>query len=86
MSAAVIAVIVSFAAETDPDLDEARAKLARKGSDYQVLNEVGGGKAFGTADNEAVIMAADGTITPVPRQSKEGLAAVVWDLVAARLS
>jgi phosphopantothenoylcysteine decarboxylase / phosphopantothenate---cysteine ligase len=79
-------VIVSFAAETDLDLDKARAKLARKGSDYQVMNEVGGGKAFGTADNEAVIMAADGTITPVPRQSKEALAAVVWDLVAARLS
>jgi phosphopantothenoylcysteine decarboxylase / phosphopantothenate---cysteine ligase len=78
-------VIVSFAAETDTDLDKARAKLARKGSDYQVMNEVGGGKAFGTADNEAVIMAADGTITPVPLRSKEALAAVVWDLVAARL-
>jgi phosphopantothenoylcysteine decarboxylase / phosphopantothenate---cysteine ligase len=79
-------VIVSFAAETDPDLDKARAKLARKGSDYQVMNEVGGGKAFGTADNEAVILAADGTITPIPRRSKDALASVVWDLVAARLS
>jgi phosphopantothenoylcysteine decarboxylase/phosphopantothenate--cysteine ligase len=78
-------VIVSFAAETDPDLEQARAKLARKGSDYQVMNEVGGGKAFGTADNEAVILAADGTITPIPRRSKDALAAVVWDLVAARL-
>ena len=78
-------VIVSFAAETDPDLDKARAKLARKGSDYQVMNEVGAGKAFGTADNEAVIMAADGTITPVPLRSKDALAAVVWDLLAARL-
>ena len=78
-------VIVSFAAETDLDLDKARAKLARKGSDYQVMNEVGGGKAFGTADNEAVIMAADGTITPVPLRSKDALAAVVWDLLAARL-
>ena len=78
-------VIVSFAAETDLDLDKARAKLARKGSDYQVMNEVGGGKAFGTADNEAVIMAADGTITPVPLGSKDALAAVVWDLLAARL-
>jgi phosphopantothenoylcysteine decarboxylase / phosphopantothenate---cysteine ligase len=79
-------VIVSFAAETDPDLDKARAKLARKGSDYQVVNEVGGGRAFGTADNEAVVLAADGTITPIPRQSKDALAGVVWDLVAARLS
>jgi len=78
-------VIVSFAAETDLDLDKARAKLARKGSDYQVMNEVGGGKAFGTADNEAVIMAADGTITQVPLGSKDALAAVVWDVLAARL-
>jgi phosphopantothenoylcysteine decarboxylase/phosphopantothenate--cysteine ligase len=78
-------VIVSFAAETDPDPDKARAKLARKGSDYQVMNLVGGGKAFGTADNEAVILAADGTVTPIPRRSKDALAVVVWDLVAARL-
>lgn len=78
-------VIVSFAAETDPDLEAARAKLARKGSDYQVMNEVGGGKAFGTADNEAVILAADGAITPIPRRSKDALASVVWDLVAVRL-
>jgi len=79
-------VIVSFAAETDPDLEAARAKLARKGSDYQVMNLVGGGKAFGTADNEAVILATDGTVTPVPLRSKDALASVVWDLVTDRLA
>jgi phosphopantothenoylcysteine decarboxylase/phosphopantothenate--cysteine ligase len=78
-------VIVGFAAETDPDLGAARAKLARKGCDLLVMNEVGGGRGFGTADNEAVALAADGTVTPIPRRSKDALADFVWDLVAARL-
>jgi phosphopantothenoylcysteine decarboxylase/phosphopantothenate--cysteine ligase len=79
-------VIVGFAAETDPDLAAARAKLARKGCDLLVMNQVGGGLGFGTDDNEAVALAADGTVTPIPRRSKEALADFVWDLVAARLS
>jgi phosphopantothenoylcysteine decarboxylase / phosphopantothenate---cysteine ligase len=79
-------VIVSFAAETDTDLDKARAKLARKGSDLQVLNQVGRGQGFGTDDNEWVVMATDGTITPVPRRSKDALADFVLGLVADRLA
>ena len=79
-------LVVGFAAETDPDLDAARAKLARKGCDLLVINPVGGGRGFGSAENEAVVLGADGTMTPIPRRSKEGLASVVWDLVAARLA
>jgi phosphopantothenoylcysteine decarboxylase/phosphopantothenate--cysteine ligase len=79
-------VIVSFAAETDLDLDKARAKLARKGSDYQVLNQVGDGAGFGAADNEWVVQSVDGTDTPVPRGSKDALADFVLGLVAARLA
>jgi phosphopantothenoylcysteine decarboxylase/phosphopantothenate--cysteine ligase len=78
-------VIVGFAAETDPDLAAARAKLARKGCDILVMNQVGGGLGFGAADNEAVALDADGTVTPIPRRSKDALADFVWDLVAARL-
>ena len=79
-------VIVGFAAETDPDLDAARAKLARKGCDLLVMNQVGDGLGFGAADNEWVVLAADGTVTPIPRRSKDALADFVLDLVAARLS
>ena len=79
-------VIVGFAAETDPDLAAARAKLARKGCDILVMNQVGGGLGFGTADNEAIALAADGAVTPIPRRSKDALADFVWDLVATRLS
>ena len=79
-------VIVGFAAETDPDLSAARAKLARKGCDILVMNQVGGGLGFGAADNEAVALDADGTVTPIPRRSKDALADFVWDLIAARLT
>jgi phosphopantothenoylcysteine decarboxylase/phosphopantothenate--cysteine ligase len=78
-------VLVGFAAETDPSPAAAWAKLARKGCDLLVVNPVGGGLGFGTADNEAVVFGADGSLTTIPRGSKEALADVVWDLVAARL-
>jgi phosphopantothenoylcysteine decarboxylase/phosphopantothenate--cysteine ligase len=79
-------VLVGFAAETDTSPEQARAKLERKGCDLLVVNPVGNGLGFGTPDNEAVVYAADGTVTPVSRGPKEALADVVWDLVAARLS
>ena len=78
-------VVVGFAAETDPDLDAARAKLARKGCDLLVVNPVGYGRGFGSGDNEAVVLGADGTQTPIPRRSKDALADFVLDLVATRL-
>jgi phosphopantothenoylcysteine decarboxylase / phosphopantothenate---cysteine ligase len=78
-------VIVGFAAETQDILAAGRAKLAAKGCDLLVVNQVGSGLAFGTTDNEAFILAADGSQTHVPRGPKESLAEVVWDLVADRL-
>jgi len=78
-------VIVGFGAETGDVLANGRAKLAAKGCDLLVVNRVGAGLAFGTSDNEAVILGADGTETRVPRGPKEALADVVWDLVAGRL-
>ena len=78
-------VIVGFAAETELDLDGSRAKLARKGCDLLVVNRVGNGLAFGTSDNEAVVLAADGSQTHIARAAKEVLADAVWDLVAFRL-
>jgi phosphopantothenoylcysteine decarboxylase/phosphopantothenate--cysteine ligase len=81
-------VVVGFAAETGDDagsvLDHALSKLARKGCDLLVVNDVSGGKVFGAEENEAVILAADGTSTPVPRGSKTALAHVIWDHVLLR--
>jgi phosphopantothenoylcysteine decarboxylase/phosphopantothenate--cysteine ligase len=82
-------VIVGFAAETGDDtgsvLDLARAKLARKGCDLLVVNDVSGGAVFGSPENEAVILAADGAAVDVPRGSKSALAHVIWDEVTRRL-
>jgi phosphopantothenoylcysteine decarboxylase / phosphopantothenate---cysteine ligase len=85
-------VLVGFAAETgDQDgsvLEHGRAKLARKGCDLLVVNEVGEPghpTGFEGEDNAAVVLGADGTTTEVPLSSKDVLADAVWDLVAARL-
>jgi phosphopantothenoylcysteine decarboxylase/phosphopantothenate--cysteine ligase len=82
-------VIVGFAAETGDEsssvLELGRAKLARKGCDLLVVNDVSGGAVFGSPDNEAVVLGADGSATQVPRGSKTALAHVIWDEVAARL-
>ena len=75
-------VIVGFAAETDDVLAHGRAKLAAKGCDLLVVNEVGADRGFESADNAAVVLGADGSETPVPYGPKESLADVVWDLVA----
>ena len=82
-------VVVGFAAETGDDtgtvLDLGRAKLARKGCDLLVVNDVGGGAVFGSPDNQAVILAADGARRDVPPGPKAALAHAIWDEVVARL-
>ena len=78
-------VITGFAAETGNVAENGRAKLAAKGCDLLVVNQVGSGLAFGTSDNAAIILGADGTVTEVPRGPKEVLADVVWDMVLTRL-
>ena len=79
-------VIVGFAAETEIVLGQAQAKLAAKGCDLLVVNQVGGGRGFGAVDNSAEILAADGGQVSVPSGPKEALADIVWDLVASRLT
>ncbi len=83
-------VVVGFAAETGDDagsvLDHARAKLARKGCDLLVVNDVSGGAVFGSPDNQGVVLAADGATVEVPHGTKSALAHVLWDQVAQRLS
>ncbi|MFG1926152.1 bifunctional phosphopantothenoylcysteine decarboxylase/phosphopantothenate--cysteine ligase CoaBC [Cryptosporangium sp. NPDC048952] len=82
-------VIVGFAAETGDTtgsvLELGRAKLARKGCDLLVVNDVSEGKAFESTENAAVVLADDGTSTEVPHGPKEALADTIWDLVTPRL-
>lgn len=81
-------VVVGFAAETGDStgsvLELGRAKLARKGCDLLVVNDVGGGAVFGSPHNEVVILGADGTSVEVPRSSKTVVAHAIWDAVSRR--
>jgi phosphopantothenoylcysteine decarboxylase/phosphopantothenate--cysteine ligase len=79
-------VIVGFAAETDDALRHGREKLARKGCDLLVVNEVGDGRGFEVEHNTAVVLAADGESVEIPHGSKDALAHRLWDLVAQRLA
>ncbi|TMM37267.1 MAG: bifunctional phosphopantothenoylcysteine decarboxylase/phosphopantothenate--cysteine ligase CoaBC [Actinobacteria bacterium] len=74
-------VLVIFAAETHDAVASGRAKLARKRADLVVVNEVGEGRAFGTDDNAATVLDADGKATELSARPKEELADAVWDLV-----
>jgi phosphopantothenoylcysteine decarboxylase/phosphopantothenate--cysteine ligase len=67
-------------------LTHARAKLARKGADLLVVNDVSAGQVFGRADNEVTVLAADGTAAPVPAGPKDGVSAGIWDVVSSRLT
>jgi phosphopantothenoylcysteine decarboxylase / phosphopantothenate---cysteine ligase len=78
-------LIVAFGAETGDVLANGREKLARKGCDLLVVNEVGNGLAFGTADNEVAVLSADGAEVKLARAPKDEIADEIWDLIAARL-
>jgi phosphopantothenoylcysteine decarboxylase/phosphopantothenate--cysteine ligase len=83
-------IIVGFAAETGDAagsvVEHGHEKLARKGCDFLVVNDVSAGKVFGQPVSEAVILGADGSTTPVPQGPKEDVADAVWDLVTRRLA
>ena len=83
-------LIVGFAAETadhhDHLLELGQSKLARKGCDLLVVNEVGTQEVFGSHENSVVILGADGTAVQIDRSSKAQVADALWDLVAPRVS
>jgi phosphopantothenoylcysteine decarboxylase / phosphopantothenate---cysteine ligase len=74
--------VVGFAAEHgDGALEYGRSKLARKGLDAIVVNDVGQvGIGFDAPDNEVTIITADGE-RHVPRTAKSEVAAVLLDEV-----
>jgi phosphopantothenoylcysteine decarboxylase / phosphopantothenate---cysteine ligase len=67
-------LVVGFAAETDQLLDHASEKLARKGCDVIVANDVGGGSGvMGGAENQVHLVTRDG-VEPWPRLGKDEVA------------
>ena len=80
-------VLVGFAAETGDSsgsvLEHGRAKLARKGCDLLVVNEVGRDTTFGEDLNGGWILDARGGEVLVDRASKDVLAGRILDSVVA---
>ncbi|MFZ2868473.1 phosphopantothenoylcysteine decarboxylase, partial [Zavarzinia sp.] len=70
-------LVVGFAAETEKVVDHAKAKLARKGCDWIIANDVGNGPeggVMGASDNAIHIVTAEG-VESWPRLPKTEVAA-----------
>jgi phosphopantothenoylcysteine decarboxylase/phosphopantothenate--cysteine ligase len=78
-------VVVGFAAETETDeaalLELGRAKIARKGCDYLVLNSVGWNTGFATEGNAVRILNAAGDIVGEASGSKRAVADRILDVL-----
>ena len=77
-------VLVGFAAETHDALERGRLKLARKGVDMLVVNDVTApGTGFDHDTNAVVILDSSGNIREIPLTSKDAVAHAVLDSVLA---
>nr|WP_201276711.1 bifunctional phosphopantothenoylcysteine decarboxylase/phosphopantothenate--cysteine ligase CoaBC [Marisediminicola senii] len=78
-------VVVGFAAETERDdsalLELGRAKIARKGCDYLVVNRVGWSEGFTVADNDVRVLDAAGAIVVEAVGTKTAVAHRILDLL-----
>jgi|HubBroStandDraft_6_1064221.scaffolds.fasta_scaffold03883_5 phosphopantothenoylcysteine decarboxylase/phosphopantothenate--cysteine ligase len=80
-------VLAGFAAETEQVPERAVAKLAAKGVDLMVANDVSAaGVGFDHDTNEVTIFGADGSVTGVPLRTKDAVADAILDRVCALLS
>jgi phosphopantothenoylcysteine decarboxylase / phosphopantothenate---cysteine ligase len=79
-------VLVGFAAETDRVVERAVAKLADKGVDLMVANDVSAsGAGFDHDTNEVTILGSDGLVTAVSLCTKDAVADAILDRVVALL-
>lgn len=79
-------VVVGFAAETERDpqrrLALGREKIARKGADFLVLNEVGFERGFGPGQTAVTVIDRSGRVVGEASGSKTSVADAILDLVA----
>jgi phosphopantothenoylcysteine decarboxylase/phosphopantothenate--cysteine ligase len=79
-------IVIGFAAETETDRDEllvlGRAKIARKGCDFLVLNSVSRTTGFGTASNTILILDKTGDIVGEASGAKSSVADRILDLLS----
>lgn len=64
------ALVIGFAAETEHVIDHARAKLARKGCDWIIANDVSPETGTFGGDMNTVFLVTEASTDPWPKQSK----------------
>ena len=83
-SSASKAVVVGFAAEASDDLESlAKIKLAAKGCDYLIANDISDGKVFGKDHTELVLVSQSGSSSF--QGSKQSVAKDVLSLIASNM-
>lgn len=79
-------VVVGFAAESRDLLDNAQAKLERKGLDFIVANDISANDAgFSVDDNRVVVLTRTGERTDYPLMSKAAVAEMIIERAAQLL-
>ncbi len=77
--------VLGFAAESEKHLEQASAKLKKKGLDAVLVNDVQGGRAFGVQANTLTPVTAQGAHPPIGPLPKDQLARGVVQWWAHRL-
>lgn len=75
--------LVGFAAESEHHTDHAQAKLAKKGLDAVLVNDVQAGRGFGAVENTLTPITAMGPLAPLGPHPKDQLARAVVEWWAA---
>jgi phosphopantothenoylcysteine decarboxylase/phosphopantothenate--cysteine ligase len=82
-------IVIGFAAETEPDpatlLELGRSKIARKGCDFLVVNNVGWNHGFATDDNDVLVLNGSGDIVMEASGTKLSVADRILDATLSRV-
>jgi phosphopantothenoylcysteine decarboxylase/phosphopantothenate--cysteine ligase len=78
-------LVIGFAAETENVVEHARAKLARKGCDWILANDVSPETGIMGGDTNTIHLVTRDSVEHWPPQSKEGVAEALIERIAAAL-
>jgi phosphopantothenoylcysteine decarboxylase/phosphopantothenate--cysteine ligase len=79
-------LVIGFAAETENVINNAKAKLSRKGCDWILANDVSEGSGVMGGDSNTVHLVTPYAVESWPSQSKEAVALTLIERVAAALA
>jgi phosphopantothenoylcysteine decarboxylase/phosphopantothenate--cysteine ligase len=78
-------LVIGFAAETEKVVEHAKAKLARKGCDWILANDVSPESGVMGGDDNTIHLVTAGGVEHWPPQSKEAVAAALVERIARAL-